>query len=145
MPLEGEYEPSAWDWVRDQVALVEGSGGEAGTDFLDRPVIVVTSLGVKSGKLRKNPLMRVEHDGRYAAVASVGGAPDNPNWYYNVAAHPYVDVQDGPVTQDMIAREITGEERAVWWERAVAAYPDYANYQANCERIIPVFVLEPTR
>jgi F420H(2)-dependent quinone reductase len=143
MPLDGEYEPSAWDWVRNQVAEIEGSGGAEGTTLRDMAVIIVTSRGVKSGKLRKNPLMRVEHDGKYAAVASVGGAPKNPNWYYNIAADPHVEVQDGPIKQDMIAREVTGDEKAAWWKRAVAAYPDYADYQANTDRLIPVFVLEP--
>jgi deazaflavin-dependent oxidoreductase (nitroreductase family) len=145
MPLEGEYEPSAWEWVRDQVALYESSGGTEGLTLLDTglPVVVVTSRGAKSGKLRKNPLMRVEHDGKYAAVASVGGAPKNPVWYYNVVADPHVEVQDGPIKQDMIAREVTGEEKAQWWDRAVAAYSPYAEYQAATDREIPVFVLEP--
>ncbi|MBV9487857.1 MAG: nitroreductase family deazaflavin-dependent oxidoreductase [Frankiaceae bacterium] len=145
MPLEGEYEPSAWDWVREQVEAIEGSGGTDGVTFADtgRPVIIVTSVGNKSGKLRKNPLMRVEHDGKYAAVASVGGMPNNPVWYYNLVANPHVEVQDGPTKQDMIAREVTGEEKAVWWERAVAAYPDYQVYQDSTDRVIPVFVLEP--
>ncbi|MDX6206180.1 MAG: hypothetical protein QOF39_2237, partial [Frankiales bacterium] len=106
-------------------------------------VVVVTSLGARSGKVRKNPLMRVEHGGRYAAVASQGGAPTNPTWYYNLKAHPLVEVQDGPTRQDMTARELSGEERAVWWDRAVAAYPDYADYQLKTERQIPVFLLEP--
>jgi deazaflavin-dependent oxidoreductase (nitroreductase family) len=131
------------EWVRNQVELYESSGGTEGTTMRDMPVIVVTSRGAKSGKLRKNPLMRVEHEGKYAAVASIGGAPKNPVWYYNVVADPHVEVQDGPVKQDMIAREITGEEKAQWWARAVAAYPDYADYQVKTERIIPVFVLEP--
>jgi deazaflavin-dependent oxidoreductase (nitroreductase family) len=146
MPLDGEYEPSAWDWVRNQVEEYESSGGTAGLTLLDTglPVVIVTSRGAKSGKLRKNPLMRVEHDGKYAAVASVGGAPKNPVWYFNVVADPHVELQDGPVKQDMIAREVTGAEKAEWWERAVAAYPDYAVYQASTDREIPVFVLEPT-
>jgi deazaflavin-dependent oxidoreductase (nitroreductase family) len=145
MPLEGEYEPSAWEWVRNQVEEYESSGGTQALTFADTglPVVIVTSRGVKSGKLRKNPLMRVEHDGKYAAVASVGGAPKNPVWYYNVVADPHVEVQDGPVKQDMVAREVTGAEKAEWWERAVAAYPDYAVYQASTDRQIPVFVLEP--
>jgi deazaflavin-dependent oxidoreductase (nitroreductase family) len=145
MPLEGEYEPSTWDWVREQVETIERSGGIEGTTFLDtgRAVVVVTSRGAKTGKLRKNPLMRVEHDGRYAAVASVGGAPKNPVWYYNLVADPHVELQDGTVKQDMIAREVTGEEKRVWWQRAVAAYPSYADYQASTDREIPVFVLEP--
>jgi deazaflavin-dependent oxidoreductase (nitroreductase family) len=146
MPLQGEYEPSSWDWVREQVETYERTGGaEAGTlAGTGLPVIVVTSRGAKSGKLRKNPLMRVEHDGKYAAVASVGGRPENPRWYFNLTADPHVEVQDGPTTRDMVAREVSGEEKALWWERAVAAYPDYAVYQAGTERKIPVFVLEPS-
>jgi deazaflavin-dependent oxidoreductase (nitroreductase family) len=145
MPLEGEYEPSSLDWVRKQVERYEASGGTEygnlkGTDY---PVIIVTSLGAKSGKLRKNPLMRVEHEGCYAAVASMGGQPTHPVWYYNLIANPQVELQDGPVKQDMLAREVTGAEKAQWWERAVAAYPPYANYQRRTEREIPVFVLEP--
>jgi deazaflavin-dependent oxidoreductase (nitroreductase family) len=108
------------------------------------PVVVVTSVGAKTGKLRKNPVMRVEHEGKYLAIASVGGAPKNPVWYYNVVANPNVELQDGPVKQDMVAREITGEEKAIWWERAVAVYPDYAEYQKATDRQIPVFLLEPT-
>ena len=106
-------------------------------------MIVVTSVGNKSGKLRKTPLMRVEHDGRYAAVASLGGAPKHPVWYYNLVANPHVELQDGPVKQDMTAREVFGDEKAEWWERAVAAFPNYAEYQAKTERVIPLFVLEP--
>jgi deazaflavin-dependent oxidoreductase (nitroreductase family) len=143
MPLTGEYEPSPEKWVRDQVDTYESSGGTKGTTLGGRPVIVLTTLGAKSGKIRKAPLMRVEHDGRYAAVASLGGSARNPVWYSNVRAHPLVEVQDGPVRRDMIAREITGEEKALWWERAVAAYPPYADYQAKTKRIIPVFLLEP--
>jgi deazaflavin-dependent oxidoreductase (nitroreductase family) len=145
MPLEGDYEPSAWEWVRDQVETYESSGGTAGLTLRDTdlPVIVVTSRGAKSGKLRKNPLMRVEHDGTYAVIASKGGAPKHPVWYYNLVADPHVEVQDGPLKQDMVAREITGDEKTQWWERAVAAYPPYAEYQAKTDRVIPVFVLEP--
>jgi deazaflavin-dependent oxidoreductase (nitroreductase family) len=143
MPLAGEYEPSPEKWVRDQVALYESSGGTEGTTLRGMPVIVLTTLGAKSGKIRKAPLMRVEHGGRYAAVASLGGSPKNPVWYANVVANPLVEVQDGPVRQDMTAREITGEEKAIWWERAVAAYPDYADYQTKTDRVIPVFLLEP--
>jgi deazaflavin-dependent oxidoreductase (nitroreductase family) len=145
MPLEGEYVPSPRGWVRDQVELFEGSGGMEGTTLrdTDMPVVVVTNIGAKTGKVRKTPLMRVEHDGRYAAVASLGGAPKNPVWYYNLKANPRVEVQDGPKRTDMIAREITGAERAEWWERAVAAYPPYAEYQERTSRRIPVFVLEP--
>ncbi|MDX3527477.1 nitroreductase family deazaflavin-dependent oxidoreductase [Streptomyces sp. ID05-39B] len=145
MPLKGEYEPSPTQWVREQVELYESSGGTKGTTLQDTgmPVIVLTTLGTKSGKIRKSPLMRVEHEGRYAAVASLGGAPRHPVWYFNVKADPRVELQDGPVKQDMRAREVTGEEKAQWWERAVAAFPQYAEYQKNTEREIPVFVLEP--
>ncbi|WP_328666413.1 nitroreductase family deazaflavin-dependent oxidoreductase [Streptomyces sp. NBC_00322] len=145
MPLEGEYEPSPQKWVRDQVDLYESSGGTKGTTMRGLPVIVLTTLGAKSGKVRKSPLMRVEHEGTYAAVASLGGAPKHPVWYFNVLADPRVELQDGQVRQDMTAREVTGEEKALWWERAVAAYPDYAAYQRKTERVIPVFVLEPDR
>ena len=125
MPVQGEYEPSAQAWVRDQVELYEGSGGTQGTTLRDTglPVVIVTNLGASSGKVRKTPVMRVEHDGRYAMVASKGGAPENPVWYYNVRANPLVELQDGPRKQDMIAREVSGDERAEWWKRAVAAYP----------------------
>ena len=143
MPLDGEYEPSPAQWVRDQVAQYEASGGASGTELRGMPVVVVTNLGAKSGKLRKTPLMRVEHDGVYAAVASKGGAPEHPLWYYNLSANPRVEVQDGPAKFEMRAREVTGAEKAIWWERAVAAYPDYADYQARTARPIPVFLLEP--
>jgi deazaflavin-dependent oxidoreductase (nitroreductase family) len=143
MPLTGEYEPSPEKWVRDQVDLYESSEGTKGTTMRGMPVIVLSTLGAKSGKVRKAPLMRVEHDGHYAAVASLGGSPKNPVWYANVVAHPLVEVQDGPLRQDMTAREITGREKAIWWERAVAAYPDYADYQVKTDRVIPVFLLEP--
>ena len=143
MPLTGNYEPSPAQWVRDQVKLYESSGGTEGTTLRGMPVVVITSRGAKSGTLRKNPVMRVEHDGRYAAVASKGGAPEHPIWYHNLLADPVVELQDGPVRQDMRARLVTGAERATWWERAVAAFPDYAAYQTKTEREIPVFVLEP--
>ena len=142
MPLTGEYEPSTAEWVRDQVALYESSGGTAGTTLHDLPVILLTTVGAKTGKLRKTPLMRVEHDGAYAAVASKGGAPEHPVWYHNLLALPHVELQDGPELHDYIAREVTGAEKAVWWERAVAAFPDYADYQVKTDRQIPVFVLE---
>ncbi|WDV56335.1 nitroreductase family deazaflavin-dependent oxidoreductase [Streptomyces coeruleorubidus] len=145
MPLEGEYEPSPTQWVRKQVELYESSGGTEGTTLQGSkmPVVVLTSRGARSGKLRKTPVMRVEHEGRYAAVASLGGSPKHPVWYFNIKADPHVELQDGPVKQDMIAREVTGQEKAEWWERAVAAYPAYADYQRNTDREIPVFVLEP--
>jgi deazaflavin-dependent oxidoreductase (nitroreductase family) len=145
MPLDGDYEPSTQKWVRDQVELYEGSGGTEGTELRGMPVIILTTVGARSGKLRKAALMRVEHDGKYAVVASLGGAPKNPVWYYNVVSHPQVELQDGPTKQDMVARELSGDEKAVWWQRCVAAYPDYANYQKKTDREIPVFVLEPVR
>ncbi|MFJ9413439.1 nitroreductase family deazaflavin-dependent oxidoreductase [Streptomyces sp. NPDC101227] len=143
MPLEGEYEPSPAQWVRDQVELYESSGGTEGTTMRGMPVVVLTTRGAKSGKIRKSPLMRVAHDGVYAVVASMGGAPKHPVWYHNLVADPRVELQDGPVRQDMTAREVTGEEKDVWWARAVEAFPDYADYQEKTERRIPVFVLEP--
>ncbi|MFJ3660139.1 nitroreductase family deazaflavin-dependent oxidoreductase [Streptomyces sp. NPDC090119] len=147
MPLEGEYEPSPEQWVRDQVELYESSGGTEGTTLRDTgmPVIVLTTRGNRSGKIRKTPLMRVEHDGTYAAVASLGGAPKHPVWYFNVQADPEVELQDGPVKREMRAREVTGDEKAKWWERAVAAYPPYAEYQEKTDREIPLFVLEPAK
>ena len=144
MPLHGEYEPSPSDWSRKQVELYESSGGTEGTTLRGLPVIVLTTRGAKSGKIRKTPLMRVADGGRYAVVASLGGAPKHPVWYYNVKAEPRVELQDGPVKQDMLAREVTGDEKAKWWDVAVQAYPDYADYQRRTDREIPVFVLEPT-
>ena len=143
MTLNGEYGPSPSAWVRDQVALYEGSGGKEGTTMRGMPVVIITSIGATSGMVRKTPLMRVEHEGSYAAVASQGGAPKHPTWYFNLVADPRVEVQDGPVKQEMLAREVTGEEKARWWERAVAAFPDYADYQAKAAREIPLFVLQP--
>ncbi|EHN78290.1 nitroreductase family deazaflavin-dependent oxidoreductase [Streptomyces coelicoflavus] len=145
MPLDGEYEPSPTQWVREQVELYESSGGTEGTTLRDTglPVIVLTTRGARSGKVRKTPLMRVEHEGRYAAVASLGGAPKHPVWYFNVISDPRVELQDGPVRRDMTAREVTGAEKAEWWERAVAAFPPYSDYQEKTDREIPVFVLEP--
>ena len=145
MPVEGVYEPSPRAWVRDQVELYEGSGGTQGTTLGDTglPVVIITNRGVRSGKVRKTPLMRVEQGGRYAAVGSQGGAPTNPNWVHNFRANPSVQLQDGRDCKDMVAREVSGAERAQWWERAVAAYPPYAEYQERTTRLIPVFVLEP--
>jgi deazaflavin-dependent oxidoreductase (nitroreductase family) len=143
MPLTGEYQPSTQQWVRDQVDLYERSGGTEGTTLRGKPVIVLTTVGAKSGKIRKTPLMRVEHDGRYAVVASQGGAPTHPVWYYNLVADPHVELQDGPVKQDMVARELPSDERSAWWDRAVEAWPDYADYQTKTDRVIPVFILEP--
>jgi deazaflavin-dependent oxidoreductase (nitroreductase family) len=145
MPVDGDYEPSPQRWVRDQVELYEGSGGTEGTTLLDTglPVVVITNRGAKTGKVRKTPLMRVQHDGKYGAVASQGGAPAHPQWYHNFKAHPLVVLQDGPMQANMVARELSGSEREQWWERAVAAYPPYAEYQTRTDRQIPVFVLEP--
>jgi len=145
MPIDGEYEPSPAAWVREQVEQYEGSGGTQGTTLRETglAVVVVTNRGVRTGKVRKTPVMRVEHDGRYAMVASKGGAPDNPLWYYNILADPRVELQDGPHKQDMIAREVGGDERAEWWQRSVDAFPPYAEYQEKTARQIPVFVLEP--
>ena len=144
MPFFGEYEPSTQQWVRDQVEAYESSGGTQGTTLRGMPVVLLTMVGAKSGKLRKVPLMRVEHDGAYAAIASMGGAPQNPTWYANVVQHPGLELQDGPAKWDMTARLVTDDERAAWWDRAVAAYPDYADYQRKTDRQIPVFVLERT-
>jgi len=142
MPLTGEYEPSPTKWVQDQVDRIDASGGTDGTTLRGMSVIVMTVRGAKTGKLRKVPVMRVEHDGVYAAVASIGGAPKNPLWYHNLIADPKVEIQDGTVRRDAVAREVTGEEKAIWWERAVAAFPNYADYQKKTEREIPVFLLE---
>jgi len=145
MPLQGEYEPSSQQWVRDQVAAYEASGGREANTLRDTgdPIVVITSVGAKSGKLRKNPVMRVEKDGVYVAVASKGGAPENPSWYANFVAHPVVDLQDGPEAKPYRARLVHGEERRQWWELAVATWPTYASYQEKTDREIPVFVLEP--
>jgi F420H(2)-dependent quinone reductase len=143
MPLDGQYEPSPDKRAREQVELYESSGGTQGLTLRGKPVVIVTTKGAKSGRLRKIPLMRVEHEGSYAIVASQGGAPKHPVWYFNLVVHPRVELQDGPAKQDMTSRELAGEEKAVWWERAVAAWPDYAAYQKRTDREIPVFVLEP--
>ncbi len=143
MSLDGEYEPSPAQWVRDQVEAYESSGGQRANTLRDTglPVIIVTSRGNKSGKIRKTPLMRVEHDGEYLLVASKGGAPEHPVWYYNLRADPQaVLLQDGPEPFEVTVRELSGPERAVWWERAVKAFPPYADYQAKTERTIPVFL-----
>ncbi|MEU8615846.1 nitroreductase family deazaflavin-dependent oxidoreductase [Actinoplanes sp. NPDC048791] len=143
MPLTGEYAPSPEDWAREQAEKFEASGGTEAADLQGRPIILLTSVGAKTGKIRKTPLMRVEHDGEYAVVASRGGAPTHPVWYWNLVKNPQVELQDGNVKRDYQAREVSGEERAVWWERAVEAWPPYAEYQTKTDRIIPVFVLTP--
>lgn len=144
MPLDGEYELSPYGWVRDQTEKILADGTTDGVDIGGRPVILLTTRGARSGTLRKVPLMRVEHDGVYAIVASLGGAPKHPVWYHNVKAEPHVELQDGAVNKDYRAREVIGDEKALWWERAVAAFSDYADYQRKTDRQIPVFVLEPT-
>jgi F420H(2)-dependent quinone reductase len=143
MPLSGEYAPSPMDWSREQADKYAESGGKDAADMQGKPIILLTTVGAKTGKLRKTPLMRVEHDGEYAVVASLGGAPKNPVWYYNIAKNPRVELQDGAISRDYDAREVFGEEKATWWERAVEAWPDYAKYQTKTDRQIPVFVLTP--
>jgi deazaflavin-dependent oxidoreductase (nitroreductase family) len=145
MTLEGEYEPSKQEWVREQVEKYEASGGREANILRGHPewpIVVITSRGAKSGKLRKNPVMRVEHDGVYAAVASYGGSPQHPVWYHNFVAHPEVELQDGPEPHLYRARIAEGEEREVWWKRAVEVYAPYAEYQEKTDRVIPVFLLE---
>ena len=143
MPLIGQYEPSTWSAARDQVELFETSQGAEGNTLLGLPVVTITTPGKSSGRLRKTPVMRVEHDGRYAAVASMGGAPTHPSWYHDMKASPQVELQDGAARQDYTARELDGEERQTWWARAVDAFPGYADYQTATSRKIPVMLLEP--
>jgi deazaflavin-dependent oxidoreductase (nitroreductase family) len=143
MPLTGEYEPGTSAWSRKQAELYEATNGQQGGDLRGRPVVVLTSVGAKTGKLRKTALMRVEHAGVYAVVASLGGAPKHPVWYNNLKKNPHVELQDGSTKRDYMAREVSGDEKRTWWDRAVEAYPDYANYQTKTDRQIPVFVLEP--
>jgi len=145
MSIEGEYEPSSQKWVRDNVAEFEASNGTKGNVLpgTNDPIVVITSIGAKSGKVRKNPVMRVERDGKYLAIASKGGAPENPSWYANYVAHPEVDLQDGPVKKSYRARILTGDERADWWQHAVNTWSTYAEYQQKTDREIPVFLLEP--
>ena len=143
MPLTGEYEPSAWAPVADQVALYEATEGREGNEFDGGPCIVLTTLGNRSGKLRKTPLIRVEHAGRYAVVASLGGAPDHPVWFHNITAQPLVMLQDGAESRDYLAHVAEGEEKALWWARATEVWPAYDTYQASTDRVIPLLVLEP--
>lgn len=143
MPLTGEYEPGTSSWSRRNVEVYEATNGEEGGELRGRPVVVLTSVGAKTGKLRKTALMRVEHEGTYAVVASLGGAPMHPAWYHNLVLHPHVELQDRAVKRDYLARELSGEEKAIWWARAVETWPDYANYQLKTDRQIPVFVLDP--
>ncbi|MET0426417.1 MAG: nitroreductase family deazaflavin-dependent oxidoreductase [Actinoplanes sp.] len=141
MPLSGEYAPSTAEWARKQAEAYEASDGATDNDIQGMPIVVVTSVGAKSGKLRKTALMRVEHDGEYLAVGSLGGAPKNPVWVYNLRANPLVELQDNEEKHDYRARELTGAERDLWWERAVQAFPRYAGYQVKTDRLIPVFLL----
>ena len=143
MATDSEYAPSPADYVRDTVELYESTDGREGNLMRGMPIIILTTVGNKSGKIRKTPLMRVEHDGDYGVVASLGGAPKNPVWYYNIVANPEVELQDGATKKSYVAREVTGEEKETWWARAVEAYPDYAEYQRNTDRVIPMFVLTP--
>ncbi|MEY2471223.1 MAG: hypothetical protein QOK28_552 [Actinomycetota bacterium] len=146
MTTESEYAPSPWDWVRNQVDEYERSGGTSGNTLMDTgmPIILLFTRGAKTGLLRKTPLMRVEHDGEYALIASLGGAPKHPVWYFNLQAHPDdVQVQDGPEPFAVTVRELSGDERQLWWDRGVAAYPPYAEYQQKTERVIPVFLASP--
>jgi deazaflavin-dependent oxidoreductase (nitroreductase family) len=143
MPLTGDYAPSTSGWARKQAERYEATDGAEANLLRGRPVIVLTSVGAKTGKLRKTALMRVEYDGRYAVVASKGGAGHNPVWYHNLKANPHVELQDGAQRRDYTARELDGDERSTWWDRAIEVWPDYANYQTKTKRLIPVFVLEP--
>jgi deazaflavin-dependent oxidoreductase (nitroreductase family) len=143
MPLSGEYKPSTADWARTQAERYEESGGAEANLLRGVPIIVLTSVGAKTGGLRKTALMRVEHDGRYLVVASKGGHPVAPSWYWNVRNNPHVELQDGPVKRDYRARELSGDERTEWWARAVEVWPDYDVYQTRTDRQIAVFLLEP--
>jgi F420H(2)-dependent quinone reductase len=144
MPLHGEYSPSTFDLAREQVEAFEAhdGAGDTGKNPAGAPIIILTSVGAKSGKLRKSPLMRIEHDGAYAVVASLGGAPTNPSWYANLKANPHVELQDGAHKHDYLAREVDGEEYQAWWERAIVVWPDYVDYQKKTDRRMPIFVLE---
>ena len=143
MPLTGEYIPSTSEWARTQAEKYEASNGEKSNTLRGVPIIVLTTVGAKTGALRKTALMRVEHDGRYAVVASKGGAPDEPKWAQNMRRQPHVELQDGAVKRDYTARELSGAERDEWWARATAVWPDYDRYQTRTDRQIAVFLLEP--
>lgn len=143
MAIDGEYEPSPWEPIAEQVALYESSGGTEGTELEGKPCIILWTRGNKSGKVRKTPLMRVENDGSYAVIASMGGAPNHPVWYHNLVADPNVSLQDGPALRDYVAHEATGQEKADWWAKAVEVWPSYDDYQASTDRVIPLFVLDP--
>ncbi|MBF6134525.1 nitroreductase family deazaflavin-dependent oxidoreductase [Nocardia otitidiscaviarum] len=143
MPLTGEYEPSTSDWAREQAEKYEASDGAEANTMQGKPIVLLTTRGAKSGKLRKTPLMRVEHNGEYAVVASLGGAPKHPVWYWNIKADPHVELRDGAVVKDYDAREVFGDEREQWWQRAAEVWPDYNEYTKKTDRVIPVFVLTP--
>jgi deazaflavin-dependent oxidoreductase (nitroreductase family) len=145
MPLTGDYEPSALAWVRDQVETYEATGGREANTLRESgiPIVIITCRGATSGKIRKFALMRVEHDGEYALVASMGGAPNNPGWYHNLVAEPLVMIQDGPEPRDYRTRIAQGDERQLWWDRSVDVFPTYAEYESKTDRIIPVFVATP--
>lgn len=143
MPLTGEYIPSTAEWARVQAERIEATEGAEGGELHGKPVIVLTTVGAKTGALRKTALMRVEHEGRYLVVASLGGAPNEPKWAGNIRKNPHVELQDGAVKRDYIARELSGDERTEWWDRAVEAFPNYASYQVKTDRLIAVFVLDP--
>lgn len=147
MPLTGEYEPSTWDWVAEQVETYERTGGQEANTLRDTgiPIVIITSRGASSGKLRKFALMRVEHDGEYALIASKGGAPEHPAWYHNLVAEPLVEIQDGPEPHDYRCEIVTGEERETWWQRGVDVFPTYDEYKAKTDREIPVFVARRVR
>lgn len=142
MPLQGEYAPGTTDWAREQADEYEASGGTSATYISGKPVVILTSVGAKTGLLRKTALMRVEHEGVYAVVASLSGAPAHPVWYWNVKKHPHVELQDKTEKHDYLAREVEGDEYALWWDRAAEVWPDYIDYQTRTDRRIPVFVLE---
>jgi F420H(2)-dependent quinone reductase len=144
MTVTRDYEPSALGWVREHVEQIMSTGTTDGVTISGRPTVLMTYRGAKTGKVRKTPVMRVEHDGHYAAVASKGGEPTNPQWYASLLVEPIIELQDGTVTRQYRAREVFGDERALWWRRAVDAYPGYADYQRKTDRQLPVFVLEPT-
>jgi deazaflavin-dependent oxidoreductase (nitroreductase family) len=143
MPLDGEYEPSPWEPIAEQVAQYESTGGVEGGEFMGGPCIILTSKGATSGKLRKTPLIRVSDDTSYAVVGSMGGAPDHPQWVHNLRANPLAELQDGAERRDYTVREVDGEEKATWWSRATSVWPDYDTYQSATERVIPLFVLDP--
>lgn len=143
MPLTGTYVPSKSAWAREQAETYEATNGQEAGELQGKPVVVITSVGAKTGNLRKHPVMRVEHGGEYAVVASKGGAPENPAWFNNIVANPHVELQDGATRLDYDARQVEGEERALWWDRALEVWPAYAGYQEKTDRQIPVFVLTP--